>query len=151
MRLYQNCDNVVIQLYLIEIVTETRIVFYQSERGEVPVLAWLQALLKQDRKGYANCVARIQQLADTGHELRRPAADYLRDEIYELRAKHIHVQYRILYFFHGQNVAILTHSIVKEEAQVPNAEINRAIARKKLFVDNPDLYTYTEDTADGKD
>ena len=93
---------------------ETQVVFYQEEDGEVPVLEWLKKLLKQDRKGYANCVARISQLASSGHELRRPAADYLRDDIYELRAKHVRVQYRILYFFHGQNVAILTPSLKKK-------------------------------------
>ncbi|MEP0915345.1 ATP-binding protein [Leptolyngbya sp. DQ-M1] len=57
---------------------ETRVVFYQDEKGEAPVLEWFKTLLKQDRKGYANCVARIQRLADAGYELRRPAADYLR-------------------------------------------------------------------------
>lgn len=62
-------------------------------------------------------------------ELRRPAVDYLRDGIYELRAKHIRVQYRILYFFSGQNVAILAHAITKDEAQVPDMEIERAVQR----------------------
>ena len=61
----------------------------QDKDGESPVLEWLKTLLKQDRKGYANCIARIQQLASTGYELRPPAADYLRDGIYELRAKHV--------------------------------------------------------------
>lgn len=130
---------------------ETRVVFYKNKNGEAPVLEWLKELLKQDRKGYANCVARIQQLADAGYELRRPAADYLRDGIYELRAKHIHVQYRILYFFHGQNVAILAHAITKEDAQVPDTEIERAITRKDLFEENPDIYTYVEETADDED
>jgi hypothetical protein len=63
---------------------ETRIIFFQDDRGEVPVLKWLNKLLKQDRKGYANCIARIEQLAEYGFELRRPAADFLRDGIYEL-------------------------------------------------------------------
>lgn len=76
---------------------KAHVIFYQEEAGKVPVLEWLKALLKQeDRKAYANCVARIQQLASTGYELRRPAADYLQDGIYELRAKHVRVQYRIL-------------------------------------------------------
>jgi phage-related protein len=131
-------------------VPETRVVFYQDEKGYALVLAWLKTLLKQDRKGYANCVARIQQLASTGHELRRPAADYLRDGIYELRAKHIRVQYRILYFFHGQNVAILAHAIAKEGDQVPFAEIERAIRRKEQFEANPGIHTY-EEIEDGKD
>ena len=42
-----------------------------------------------------------------GHELRRPEADFLRDGIYEL-----------LYFFHGQNVAVLAHGLTKE-AEAP--------------------------------
>lgn len=72
----------------------------------------------------------------------------MRDGIYELRAKHIHVQYRILYFFHGQNVAILAHAITLEEASVPPIDIERAIARKLLFEENPEAHTYVEELED---
>lgn len=129
---------------------ETRVIFYQDQNGSAPVLEWLKILLKQDRKGYANCVARIQQLSSTGYELRRPAADYLRDGVYELRAKHIRVQYRILYFFSGQNAAILAHAITKEESQVPDVEIDKAIQRKIEFEANPAIHTYVEETEDGE-
>jgi phage-related protein len=132
-------------------VPKARIVFFQDEAGKVPVLEWLKSLLKQDQKGYANCVVRIQQLASTGYELRRPAADYLQDGIYELRAKHVRVQYRILYFFYGQNVAILTHAITKDTNQVPATKIERAIKRKQLFEGNPETYTYLEDIENGED
>jgi phage-related protein len=131
-------------------VPEAQIVFYQDETGEAPVLEWLKILLKHDRKGYANCVARIQQLASTGYDLRRPAADYLRDGIYELRAKHIHVQYRVLYFFYGQNVAVLAHAIIKDTDQVPIIDIERAIRRKHQFEANPSLYTYQEEINNDK-
>ena len=130
---------------------ETQVVFYQETDGEVPVLEWLKQLLKENRKGYANCVARIQQLAALGYELRRPSADYLLDGIYELRSKHIRVQYRILYFFHGQNVAILAHAITKEEEAVPAIDIQRAIQRKRLFEENPEAHTYVEEEEDGED
>lgn len=129
---------------------QTRVVFYQDD-GDVPVLEWLRRLLKEDRKGYANCVARIKQLAASGYELRRPAADYLRDSIYELRAKHNRVQYRILYFFYGQNVTILAHAITKEEAAVPEIDIERAIGRKRLFEENPEVHTYVEEEEDAPD
>ena len=122
---------------------QSKVIFYQEEE-RVPVLDWLKSLIKQDRKGYANCVARISQLAELGHELRRPSADYLRDGIYELRAKHRNVQYRILYFFHGQKVAILAHALIKEGSPVPNLDIEKAIKRKELFEKNPDKYTYIE-------
>ena len=59
-----------------------------------------------------------------------------------MRAKYIHVQYRILYFFHGQNIAILAHAITKELAVVPDIDIERAIKRKSLFEENPDIHTY---------
>lgn len=124
---------------------QTQVVFYQETDGEVPVLEWLMQLVKQNRKGYANCVARIGLLAASGYELRRPAADYLTDGIYELRAKHIRVQYRILYFFHAQNFAILAHAITKEEEAVPAIDIERAKRRKRLFEENPEAHTYMEE------
>jgi phage-related protein len=132
-------------------VPQTRVIFYQDEQYRTPVLEWLKILLRHDRKGYANCVARINLLAELGHELRRPATDYLQDGIYELRAKHRQVQYRILYFFHGQNVAILAHTITKEGSAVPQADIDRAITRKRLFEKSPETYTYVEEDEDGKD
>lgn len=132
-------------------VPETQVIFYLDDNGDVPVLEWLKKLLKEDRKGYANCVARIKQLAASGYELRRPAADYLQDGIYELRAKHVRVQYRILYFFSGQNAAILAHAITKEEAAVPEIDIERAIKRKHRFEENPEAHTYIEEEEDGED
>jgi phage-related protein len=125
---------------------ETRVIFYQDERGKVPVLNWLDELERQDPKGLINCLDRIQQLASMGHELRRPVADFLRDGIYELRASHRRVQYRILYFFHGRNIAIIAHAIVKEDAAVPDLDIDRAIERQRLFVADPAPHTYEEES-----
>ena len=117
--------------------------FYLSDDGTVPVLDWLRQLRQQDRQGYAKCVVRIQRLAEEGHALRRPEADYLRDGIYELRARQGHVNYRILYFFHGQNVIVLAHGMTKE-SEVPDTEIERALRRKAAFEVNPKLHTYEE-------
>ena len=91
-------------------------------------------------------------MAAFGHELRRPLADLLRDGIYELRIRKGRVNYRILYFFHGQGLAILGHAITKEDA-VPGVEIDRCIRRKRAFESDPERHTYFEDVeADhGKD
>ena len=102
---------------------------------------WLRELLRTNERAWSNCRARIELLAQFGHELRRLAADYLRDGIYELRAKQGHVQYRLLYFFHGRQVAILAHSLTKED-KVPDVDIERAIKRKKLFEARPKEHTY---------
>lgn len=77
-----------------------------------------------------------------GHDLRRPEADLLRDEIYELRAKLGHVPYRILYFFHGRRLAVLAHGLTKKD-KVPEADIDRAVRRKKAFRRDPDSHSHS--------
>ena len=79
-----------------------------------------------------------------GHELRRPHADMLRDGIYELRARRGHVNYRMLYFFHGRDVAVVAHGLIKEKA-VPPADIERAIERKRRYEQNPEKHRATHD------
>ena len=120
---------------------ETKVVFFTDGRS-VPVLEWLNDLRKSDIKAYAQCVVRIEQLAESGFELRRPAADILRNGIYELRAKRGRVQYRILYFFHGRNIAILAHAMVKYDDAVPAVDINRAIHRKEMFARDQVRHTF---------
>jgi len=80
-------------------------------------------------------------LALLGHELRRPEADLLRDGIYELRVRLGSVNYRLLYFFHGQTVSVIAHGLTKEAA-VPGADVNRALARKAAFITDPTAHTF---------
>ena len=87
---------------------------------------------------------RLGRLAELGHELRRPEADLLRDKIYELRASLHGIHYRILYFFHGNTAAVLSHGIVKESA-VPPKEIEKAIERKAKFESNPVKHSYEKE------
>lgn len=122
----------------------TEVFFYQDERGRAPVVEWLCELREQDQAAYAKCVAAIRRLAAEGQELRRPTADYLKDKIYELRAKRGRVNYRILYFFHGRNVAILAHALTKEH-KVPQTDIERAIKRRRLYENDPEKHTYEEE------
>jgi phage-related protein len=126
----------------------TSILFYQEKEGDVPVIDWLKKLKKKNRQGFAKCVGRIRQLSSTGHELRRPAADYLQDGIYELRAKHINTQYRIFYFFNGKDIAVLNHSIIKKTSAVPKKDIELAIKRKQKFEQNPEQHTYQGEILD---
>ena len=120
------------------------VVFYQEEEEDVPVLEWLKELRRTDQRAYESCVAAIGRLAEFGHELRRPLADILRDGIYELRIRKGRVNIRILYFFHGRNLAILGHALTKED-KVPKADIERAIRRKKSFETDPAGHSYSEE------
>jgi hypothetical protein len=122
-------------------VAKITVVFYQEEDGSTPVLDWLQQL---PRKVQDKCTVRIERLAELGHELRRPEADFLRDKIYELRIGFQGINYRILYFFHGTTIAVLSHGIVKER-EVPPKEIDKAIERRNRFELNPEQHTYKEE------
>jgi phage-related protein len=119
------------------------VVFYQEAEGDVPVLDWLKKLRRADHRAYETSVAAIERLAQFGHELRRPLADFLRDGVYELRFRKDRVNYRILYFFHGRNLAILGHALTKED-KVPKTDIERAIRRKKAFEADPQTHTYSK-------
>lgn len=120
---------------------ETDVLFYCEADGSAPVKEWLDGLHGSDRKAYNKCLQVIARLAMFGHELRRPVADLLQDGVYELRARVGRVNYRVLYFFHGRDVAILAHGLTKERA-VPAAALKQALKRKKRFEANPENHTF---------
>jgi phage-related protein len=122
---------------------KTDIIFYRDDDGSIPVLHWLDELHDEDRRAYNKCVEVIDRLAAFGHELRRPTADLLQQGVYELRARVGHVNYRILYFFHGRQLAILAHGLTKERS-IPERDLATAIARKRKFEASPDRHTHRE-------
>ena len=119
---------------------KTKVVLYKEDDGSVPMLEWLDSL---QRRALDKCTVRIERLEEMGHELRRPEADLLRDGIYELRVGLQHVNYRMLYFFHGRTAAVISHGLEKE-AEVPPKEIEKAIERKRKFEQNPKAHTHVE-------
>ena len=118
----------------------TNVVFYCDADG-TPALEWLSKL--PDR-AYAKGLVRIERLSELGHELRRPEADILRDGIYELRWKMGHVNYRILYFFHGREAVVLAQGLTKED-KVPSRDIDLAVARKAAYLRDPEAHSYYEE------
>ena len=72
-----------------------------------------------------------------------PSPIFSRDGIHELRVRRARVNYRILYFFHGRDPAVLAHAITKE-GEVPDADIDRAVRRGKAFASSPAVHTYAE-------
>ncbi len=114
--------------------------FYREDDESVPLLDWLESIPNRAR---LKCLAKIERLKALGHELRRPEGDLLHDQIYELRASLQGVHYRMLYFFHRDIAVVISHGIIKEK-RVPLKEIDRAIERKKKYLENPEKHTYEE-------
>jgi hypothetical protein len=58
-----------------------------------------------------------------------------------LRPSYQGVNYRLLYFFAGKNVIVVSHGL-KKDGEVPDVEIDRAIERKKKYMAEPAAHTY---------
>ena len=101
--------------------------FYRDAAGKTPAKEWLSELQATAKaKGFA----KLRLLTEEGNKLRRPHADYLRDGIYELRWRVRHVHYRLLYFFSGKRIIIISHGLTKT-GRVLESEIDLAVRRKR--------------------
>ncbi len=120
---------------------KTSVVAYCDEDGQGPFWEWFERL---PHKVQDKCTIWLEELEKRGHELRRPYADYLRDGIYELRIRHLTVNYRILYFFSGKQMVVLSHGITKQQGEVPQRDIGLAVKRRRLFLEEPSKHTYKE-------
>jgi phage-related protein len=118
---------------------QTEVFFFREPKdNSAPLLEWLDGL---PAKVQTKCTERIDRLGELGHELRRPEADFLRDGIYELRARYQSVHYRMLYFFAGKAVVVVSHGLTKER-KVPPREIDLVIDRKKKVEANFEQFTF---------
>jgi hypothetical protein len=130
----------------------THVIFY-AEQDESPFLAWLDEQQEKVQDKIFDAIARLEQL---GYELRRPEAEYLRDDIYELRVKKGHVNYRPLYFFDDAKDragrvtlrrAVIAHGCTKE-GRVEARDIDLAAKRRKQYLANRAAHTYEPPGAD---
>ncbi len=100
-----------------------RLEFYRAITGEEPALDYIRAQVKAHR---AKIGRALKYLEEAGHLARRPQVEYLGSEIYELRVIVDQHQHRLLYFFHGRAIIVVTSGFLKNMGKVPPAEIARA-------------------------
>jgi phage-related protein len=98
--------------------------YYVDTRGKKPVIEFIEALSSHDQ---AKVLAYIGELKKQGHNLRRPMADYLGNDIYELRPK----DNRIFYFFYLKGNVILVHAIKKKTKQILPVDLALCLRRKQ--------------------
>lgn len=117
---------------------KTAIRLYRESDGSVPLLLWLD---EQPEKVQDKLAALIELLCEKGYDLRRPHCDFLESGIYELRVRHLNVQYRVLYAFVGRNLVLLSHGCTKE-SRVSRADIDQARENLARYKSNPDEHTH---------
>ena len=109
-----------------------RLIFYRNISGQCPVEKFIDGLPDEDAK---EVVASIAALRELGNKARRPLADYLEDAIYELRARRLQRQFRVLYTFAGKRTILLLTGFVKKSKAVPTKEIKKGKALKKEYLE----------------
>lgn len=80
-----------------------------------------------DRKVQAKVEKWFDLLEETGPNLSRPYADVIEGPIRELRVGFGHLEIRLLYFFSGRTIIVMTHGFLKKTRAVPPEEIQRAL------------------------
>lgn len=117
---------------------ETEVRLYQEEDGNVPLTSWLGGRSAEARD---RCLAALMLLEKFGHELRRPHAENISGDLYELRVKVRRTNLRMLYFFDGRTAIVVSHGFAKEK-KLPDREIKVAEANMKKYRANPRKHTF---------
>lgn len=115
----------------------TSVRIYRQKDGTVPLLEWMDRL---DQRIQDKCMRAVGRLEALGHELRRPEADYLGNGIHELRVRFRRVNYRMLYFFSGRAVVVISHGTTKED-RISERDMNVALRRKAAYESDPEVHT----------
>ena len=121
-----------------------RVVFYREQSGRVPIQKWLDNLPAEHQE---KCLNAIEQLRESGRDLRHPHVHRITAEIYELRTRYSTIRYRLFYFWYEGNVAVLTDGIAKKTSAVSQRDVQRSLNRKRQFEQNPALHTQEIDYA----
>ncbi len=122
-------DNIHIFVYFVIIKS---IIFYTTKSGKCPVKAHLDTLSDSQ-------VTKIAWVLKLIRELDQVPIKYFKklintDNIWEVRVDAGKNTFRLLGFFHGRELIILTNSFQKKSQKTPKNEIKLAKKRKKAFL-----------------
>lgn len=108
-----------------------RLVFFESPDGSIPVLNFLRGL--NDDRHEAKINAWLAELAQKNVALREPYVKALGEGLWELRVRHGHFWFRILFFYHEGGDIVLTNGFRKDAPKTPPQELNRARRARTLY------------------
>jgi len=109
-----------------------QVIFYRNILGRCPTEKFINGLPYDDAE---EVVASIAALRELGNKARRPLADYLEDGIYELRARRLQRQFRVLYTFLGKEAILLLTGFVKKSKAVPAKTLRKAKTLKRDYLE----------------
>jgi len=105
--------------------------FYRTASGKCPVEEHLDSLADEQVAKIAWVLKLIREIDQVPSKYLKKLADT--NDIWEIRVDVGRNAFRLLGFFHGQNLIILTNSFQKKSQKTPLREIVLAEQRKKDF------------------
>lgn len=105
--------------------------FYSTEDGKEPAREFIESL---DTKMIAKVIRIIDLLERNGPTVRLPYSEYLRNDIFEIRAKQGTDIVRVFYFFTFGRKIVLTNGFVKKTQKTPQREIDKAVKYKNDYI-----------------
>jgi phage-related protein len=110
---------------------EWEVCYFQEDDGQFPTEVFIDSLQPDVQYPINRAIERLEKF---GIRLRRPHVDKLRGKIWELIVKTHHGGYRFLYFFDKQKI-VVTHGFPKKSGKTSDQEINKAIERRKRYLE----------------
>ena len=108
------------------------IVFYRKNDGHSPIEEFLDSLSSKEAKKVAWVLKLIEDLEMIPRQYFKKLVNT--DDIWEVRIQYANNIYRLLGFFDGGAVVLLTNGFVKKTQKTPKAEIKLAEKRKQEYL-----------------
>ena len=108
------------------------VIFYRTAEGKCPVKDFLDSLPGKAAQKAAWVLGLLEDLDMLPSQYFKKLVGT--DEIWECRIRLGSNAYRILCFFNGRSVVVLTHGFAKKNQKSPQSEIKRAEAYRKDFL-----------------
>ena len=105
--------------------------FYRTETGNCPVEDFLQDLPDKQAKKVAWTLRVVRDLEQVPTQYFKKLKST--DDIWEVRAKLGNNTFRLLGFYHGPKLIVLTSGFAKKTNKVPKQEIETAEERKRDY------------------
>ncbi len=101
--------------------------FYRTASGRCPVEGFLDSLAAKAAQKVAWVLRLVEELDPVPRQFFKKLSDT--DHLWEVRAQHGRDAYRLLGFFDGPRLVVLTNGLAKKSKKIPRREI--ALARER--------------------
>ncbi len=108
--------------------------FVKLESGNIPFIQFLDSLTNIEKYEILALIEEFRLIKTNNEQMPLSMSRYLRDGIFELRARHQTRNTRSLYFFLQGKQIVFTNGFIKKTEKTRNEEIEKAIKYKKIYV-----------------